>query len=441
VESPADWAIEIQLPRGEDGAFVARDYDHLIDSPAIASPRMTRHSFEEGGATIQLVFRGDEGLDTAQYVEPFRAMVRSQAALFGGLPFREYRFLFHAGDRWHGVEHEDSCSIIVHRQALLGSGPGDAGYEHVLSIASHELFHAWNVKRMLPARFLPYDYWRETPTRLLWAMEGITSYYGQLTLVRAGLWDEARYVEHVQEEIERLESSPARLHLSLAQASFDGWLATPVHNHDLANAWYSFYNKGELVALLLDLTIRERSGGTKSLDDVIRLLWSEYGDGRRGMEEDAIERAVARVADVGDFFARYVDGTDPLPYTEILGQVGLTLTVEPREADRGSLGARLKMQDGLLIVDVAYRGGAAMDAGLLPGDELLAIDGTRTTGESVVGSALRGVRPGESAEVLLARAGVIRRHRLTPRRDPRVHATLRADTESGPRRQWLRGEA
>ena len=455
-----DWPIEIQLPRDGD-VFVARDYDHLIDSPAIASPAMTRHSFEVEGKSIHLVFRGDAGIDTRQFVEPHRAMARSQSALFGGLPFGEYRFLYHLRDRWHGVEHEDSCSIIARRLSLMGCEPGDEGYDHLLSIASHELFHAWNVKRMMPAGFLPYDYWRETPTKLLWAMEGITSYYGELTLVRAGLWSESRYLQHIEKEIEVLESSPANRHLSLAQASYDGWLATPAYNHDLTNAWYSFYNKGELVALLLDLTIRQRSGGGKSLDDVMRLLWGEYGSSVRrvprgssgggggrgtprnseepeerpkGMPEDAIERAVARIADVGDFFARYVDGTEPLPYGELLALIGVEMRSEPR----GGIGARFRADNGLLIVDAVFRGGPAMEAGLLPGDELIAIDGTRTTTESVLGSALQGLGDGAAAELLIARAGEVRRQRFVVRPDPRVTVKLRTTGASELRAAWLR---
>ena len=428
-----DWPVEIQLPR-EGDAFVARDYDHLIDSPAIASPRMTRHSFEIEGKPVHLVFRGDRGVDTAQFVGPHRAIARSQSALFGGLPFGEYRFLYHLRDRWHGVEHEDSCSIIARRLSLLGCRPGDEGHDHLLSIASHELFHAWNVKRMMPAAFLPYDYWRETPTKLLWAMEGITSYYGELTLVRAGLWSETRYLQHIEKEIEALESSPANKHLSLAQASYDGWLANPAHNHDLTNAFYSFYNKGEVVALLLDLTIRQRTGGEQSLDDVMRVLWSDYGNGRRGMEEDAIERAVARVADVGDFFARYVDGTEPLPYAEVLAAIAVEMQSEPR---RG-IGARFRVDNGLLIVDAVFRGGPAMEAGLLPGDELIAVDGTRTTTDGVLGSALQHLGDGATAELLIARAGEVRRQRFTVRPDPRVTVTLRTTGASELRAAWLR---
>lgn len=440
IAAPNEWRIETQLPRDGEGTFQARDYDHLIDSPVIAAASMTRYSFSESGAMIHLVLRGDAGIDTEQYVDPVRDIVRTQAALFGGLPFREYRFLYHVRERWHGVEHEDSSSIILRRSALLGAAPGDAGYDHMLSITSHELFHAWNVKRMMPARFAPYDYWNETPTRLLWAMEGLTSYYGELTLRRAGLWTVDRYLRHLAAEIQTFESLPARLHLSLAQVSFDGWLSDPAQMHDHGNAWFSFYNKGEIVSALLDLTIRRASNGERSLDDVVRLLWHEYGSGK-GMEEDAVERAVAQVADVGDFFARYVEGTEPLPYEELFTAAGITFASAPREPESASLGAKLKTQDGLLLVEGVIRGGAGMDAGLLPGDELLALDETRIANEAALTTALRALPIGSTAELLIARFGVVKRLSLTARVDPRPVITLRTEGASELRRGWLGREA
>lgn len=438
IGAPADWTIETQLPREDAQTFVARDYDHLIDSPTICAPNMTRHSFNESGAMIHLVFRGDEGIETEPYIEPVRAIARAQASLFGGLPFQQYRFLFHIRDRWHGVEHEDSCSIIARRGALLGAGPGDEGFDHLLSISSHELFHAWNVKRIVPGKFVPYDYWAETPTRLLWAMEGITSYYGELTLVRAGLWSADRYLEHLRSEIQTLENLPARKHLSLAQASFDGWLSDPARMHDHSNAWFSFYTKGEVVALLLDLTIRNVTGGTRSLDDVVRLLWEEYGKTGRGLEEDAIERAVARIADVGDFFERYVDGADALPYEELFATVGIAFAASPCEPEQASLAAKVKVAEGLLTVESAIRGGAGMEAGLLPGDEVIAIAGTRTTGRAALDAALRGLRLGEPAELLIARAGIVQTLSLVARPDPSPAIALRIEGPSDLRREWLR---
>lgn len=433
IAAPAEWRIETQLPREDEQVFLARDYDHLVDSPVLAAESMTRLSFVEREARFHLLFRGDEGIDTEQYVEPLRAIARTQAELFGGLPFREYRFLIHLRDKWHGVEHEDSCSIIARRPALLGARPGDEGFDHLLSVCSHELFHAWNVKRIVPAAFRPYDYWQETPTRLLWAMEGLTSYYGDLTLVRGGVWPVARYLEHLRKEIETLEGLPARLHLPLSQASLDGWLSDPAQMHDHANAWFSFYTKGELVAAMLDLTIRRSTDNAKSLDDVIRLLWEEYGTTGRGLEEDGVERAVARVADVGDFFARYVDGVEPLPYAELFGTAGVAFASLPREG--ASLGIKL---NSAFVVEAAIRGGAGMDAGLLPGDELLSLGGTHVTNETQLTAALRGLALGETTELLIARAGVTKRLSVEGRRDPRPRITLRSVGTSAMRETWLR---
>lgn len=425
VAMPQEWRVETQMARDEEGTFLARDYDHLIDSPLIAAASMTRHSFVESGARIHFILRHDEGFESEHFVEPLRAITRAQAALFGGLPFREYRFLAHVGDRWHGVEHEDSSSLIFKRAAL----PDD---DHVLALCSHELFHAWNVKRIVPAAFVPYDYSRETPTRLLWAMEGITSYYGELSLVRGGVWSQERYLEHLQKEIETLEGSPGRAHLALAQASFDAWLQEPAQMHDKTNAWISFYNKGEIVAALLDLTLRSTT--KVSLDDVMRHLWREYGETGRGLEEDGIERAVAAVSgeDFSDFFRRYVDGVEPLPYEELFARAGIAFASEAREGF--ALGARL--HDG--VIESVVRGGAAMDAGLLPHDELLSIDGTRVAGESDIRHAMQSLREREGVEIVFVRNGLVRRSTLVPRPDPRPAISLSIAGESALRDEWLR---
>ncbi|HEX8409713.1 MAG TPA: PDZ domain-containing protein [Thermoanaerobaculia bacterium] len=437
IAAPAEWRIETQLPR-DGSTFGARDYDHLIDSPAIAAAKLTRHTFTELGARFHLVFHGDEGIDTEIFVEPLRAVARTQAKLFGGeFPFRDYRFLYHVRDRWHGVEHEDSCSIILRRPLLSGMQPGDDGFDYTVSVSSHELFHAWNVKRIVPAKFAPYDYWQETPTRLLWVMEGLTSYYGELSLVRSGVWSVERYLQHLAREIETLEQLPARHHLSLAQASVDGWLSDPAQMHDHGNAWFSFYNKGELVSLLLDLTLRRMSEGKHSLDDVLTVLWEEYGRTGRGLEEDAMERIVARFAGVDDFFARYVDGTDPLPYAELLASAGVSFAAVPRQPHQPFLGARLAVREGLLVAESVIRGTAAMEAGLLPNDELLALDGNRIATEVALRNALRGVPLGETAELLIARAGVVRTLRLTAAPDPRPSVALRIEGPSELRRAWL----
>ena len=238
----------------------------------------------------------------------------------------------------------------------------------------------------------------------------------------------ARYLEHLRKEIETLEGLPARLHLPLSQASFDGWLSDPAQMHDHANAWYSFYTKGEIVSMLLDLTIRRATNGAKSLDDVLLLLWE-----KKILEEDAVEKAVAQVADVGDFFARYVDGVEPLPYAELFAIAGVSFASSPRKDP--SLGAKIKMIDGLLTIESVLRGGAGMDAGLLPNDEILSLNRTRTNNEAALDTALRGLD--DSAELVISRAGVVKTLTLAARPDPRPQVTLRITEPSELRKRWL----
>jgi predicted metalloprotease with PDZ domain len=402
-----DWPIATQLPKA-DGKYHARNYDHLIDSPTIAGLFSTQ-SFEEHGAAIHLI---SIGCDTARFVEPLRGVVREQVAVFGELPLHEYKFLIHAADRWHGVEHEDSCSMTVKR----GAGEYD---EHFLSLASHEFFHLWNVKRMMPAAFAPYDYTAATPTRLLWAMEGITSYYGDLSLVRSGYWSEERYLRHLAHEIELLESSHARTHVSLSQTSFDGWLHDASRPHDRGNAWYSFYTKGELVAALLDLTLRERG---RSLDDVMRELWTQ-----RILDEDA----VARTAGEADFFARYVDGVEPLPYAEVFARAGIRFESKRK---RTTLGVKIRDQ----AIDSVASGSSAAAAGLLPHDELLAVRGMRVRSTADVEHALHDSAPGEEVEIVFARNGAVTTRRVHLREDGAQEIRLHIDEGGNAlRREWL----
>jgi predicted metalloprotease with PDZ domain len=268
-------------------------------------------------------------------------------------------------------------------------------------------------------------------------MEGMTSYYGDLTLRRAGIRTDEEYVEHLRGEIETLENLAGRHILSLAQASFDGWLSDPARRHDHANSWISFYNKGEIVSALLDLTIRRVTEGAHSLDDVLRIIWTDY----RVLEEDGMERAVAHIADVGDFFERWVYGTEPLPYADLFAAAGLVFRVEPSDGERSSLGAKLDERDGSLFVEHALRGGAGMVAGLLPGDELVLLDGFRTATSAALENALLGLRVGDSAELIVSRAGVMRRLSLAGAPDPRVKIDLRIAGESKLRDAWLKGPA
>jgi len=400
INAPDGWQIETQLTSDGKGRFRARDYDYLIDSTVLCSPSLVTHSFTESGCRVSLIFQNAGKEDTARFVEPVRAIVEAHAARFGGIPTSEYRFLYHYADLWHGVEHEDSCSIALKSDELCGAMPGDEPFDHFLAITSHEFFHLWNVKRILPSRFLPYDYSKETYTRLLWAMEGITSYFGERTLLTSGVWSRERYLKHLASEIATLEAIPGREFLSLSQASFDGWLQEPSQMHDKANAWISFYNKGEIVAALLDLEIRRRTLGRRSLDDLMLTLWNRYGRKGRGLEEDAIEKAAVSVggSSFSDFFRRYVDGVDPLPYDELFGAFGLRMELIP-SAITQELNATLVVRSNRLVV-------ARSDAReLRADDEILAVNSQRVTNSAGVEKAI-----GDSTlcELLISREGSVK---------------------------------
>jgi len=384
LQVPKGWKVVTQLEKVSARRYEARDYDYLIDSPTIISPTVEERRFEESGSEIVLAFQNHKSVDVRRFVAPVRRIAKGHAALFSGLPSERYTFLYHLGDRWHGVEHEDSCSIILKRAELLGGGSDDPGMDNALAVTSHEFFHLWNVKRILPRRFVPYDYSVETPTKLLWVMEGVTSYYGEKMLRRTGLWSRERYLRHLSTEITALEATPGRAYLSLSQASFDGWLQEPSQMHDKSNAWISFYNKGEIVAALMDIEMRRQTKGRKSFDDLMRFLWKKYGSRGRGLEEDAIELALASLfgAALVEFHRRYVDGLDSLPYDEVLNAAGIE--VVRKEGERGDFGASVRTTEGRVVIASVRAAGPAMRAGLLPGDELLAINGTRVSAASLV---------------------------------------------------------
>jgi len=401
LQVPDGWSVETQLENHGKNSWYARDYDYLIDSPTIISPSLRIEKFTEAGCQVRLVFQGGSEIDTAQFTEPVKRIVRAHAKLFDGIPARHYRFLYHFADLWHGVEHEDSCSIALKRDEMVGAREGSEAFDHFLAITSHEFFHLWNVKRIMPAVFSPYDYSKESYTRLLWVMEGVTSYYGEKMLLLSGLWSRERYLEQLSTEINTLESSSGRRFLSLAQASFDAWLQEPAQMHDKARAWISFYNKGEIVAALLDLEMRKVTAGRRSLDDLMRQLWTRYARKARGLEEDSIRKAVTSVTgkDLSSFFDQFVDGVEPLLYAEKFAAAGVEVE------SINSVGWKLRgvtLQSGARLVVSSAEAGSELRAL----DEIVALGDRRILTEAGMSKLLSAQKGGaESAELTISRDG------------------------------------
>jgi predicted metalloprotease with PDZ domain len=380
LAAPGDWAVATQLePVSGDGhVFTAPDYHALVDAPTIASPDLVDWPFEVDGVRFHAVFRPAPDLNDRtrdEVLGALTAIAREEAAIFGGgFPFDEYWHLYQLVPYpfGHAVEHAASASYVIQDQ-IFASRDAYLGF---LSVTSHELFHAWNVKRIRPAALWPYDYSEPQLTRLHWWTEGVTAYYEELVLARAGLTTQNESFETFGRQIQALQNAPGRKVTSASLSSWTSWFSG--YGGGNPNQTISFYNKGLLLGLLLDLTIRDATDGAKGLDDVFRLLWEEYYLERRGVPEDGVERAVEAVAErpFDDFFARYVDGTEELPYAETLAVVGLEARqVEVEGKPAATMGLVLQQSGAAITVGNALPGGPALEAGIMRGDIVLAVDG------------------------------------------------------------------
>ena len=283
--------VRVDTHHGEDaalyafGRFRARDYDALIDHP-VEMGRFRVACFEVGGCRHEVVVTGCADVDFGRLVSDLKPICAQEVALFEPgtkrAPVARYLFLVMAvGDGYGGLEHRSSTALICSRDDLpwVGMQGTPAGYQTFLGLAAHEYFHTWHVKRIKPARFAPYDLGGEVYTDLLWVFEGFTSYYDDLMLVRSGVIDAQAYLGLLEKSVQRVAANPGRRLQSVAASSFDAWIKYYRPDENTLNAVSSYYVKGSLVALCLDLLIRERTGGQKSLDDVMRLLWQRFGRG------------------------------------------------------------------------------------------------------------------------------------------------------------------
>jgi predicted metalloprotease with PDZ domain len=309
-----------------------------------------------------------------------------------------------------------------------------------LGLCSHEYFHSWNIKRIKPAAFAPYDLGVEGYTRLLWAFEGFTSYYDDLLLVRAGLIDEARYLKLLAKAITGVAAMPGRRVQSVAQASFDAWVKYYRTDENTPNATVSYYTKGSLVALAIDLTLRAEGRG--SLDDVMRRLWNDSRGGP--IDAERIELALEAVAgrSLRCELDAWVRGTGELPLAPLLRAAGIAMREEPAPL-AASLGLRLSEGpvSGVQVRSV-LRGSAAEGAGVFAGDELLAVDGWRIRR---LDDCLAWVAAGAPFELLLVRDQRILTRRVQPQPQPAAPSVALASDEQAPKaalalkRGWLVG--
>jgi predicted metalloprotease with PDZ domain len=385
VEPYDDWQVATSLleMKAQSHTYRPENFDILYDSPFQVG-HLHILEFMVRGIPHRIVIEGEGNYDPERLRRDVQRIVEAAAALMGELPYHDYTFLLRLrATGGGGLEHLGSTAIILPRFSFQP----EQSYRGVLSTIAHEFFHAWNVKRIRPDALGPFDYTQENYTRLLWVAEGITNYYENILLRRAGLISDKDFLEALARNIQGLQHTPGRLEMSVEEASFDAWIKEYRPDENSINTSISYYNKGAILGALLDLEIRRCSGGAKSLDDVLRYLYTDFYKRDRNYTPEDFQRACELMAGGGleDFFRRYVRGREELDYNTALGGAGLQLLTNVVAANgsapppRAWFGAVLRQEDDRLVVASVPSDTPAYAQGINAGDQIVALDGSRAS--------------------------------------------------------------
>jgi predicted metalloprotease with PDZ domain len=454
VHPPAGWRVTTPLPAADaPNTFTATDYDHLVDSPL----EMGTHAlleWEVEGKPHRYAIWGRGNYDPQRLAADTTRIIRAEKALFGVLPYPDYTFfvLLSPGGSG-GLEHRDSTVLLADRWSFRG-----APYEHFLALVAHEYFHLWNGKRIRPAALGPFDYTREAYTRDLWVVEGITTYYTDVLLRRAGIISQQRFLDRLGDQVTRLFATPGRMVQPLEDSSFDTWIKFYRPDANSPNATISYYQKGALVALLLDLKIREATANARSLDDVMRLLWERYGAADTGFPPGGVEAVAAEVAgtDLSGFFDAYLRSTRELDYAAHLAAAGLELVwshearpAPPRTGAVGDpsappptpqevrIGVQMKFEGNRPLIGNVLADTPAWRAGLNAGDELVALDGLRV-GFDTLTARMMEKKPGDKVALTIFRRDELLTVALEVETSPPPRFVVRPKQDATPEQQRLR---
>lgn len=460
-----DWRVGTSMrPKDAEhygfGIYAADDYDELIDHP-VEIGELQIGEFEAGGIPHAIAIRGHARADMARICRDLTTLCEQHQKLLGA-PRDLDRYLFLLAvlpEGYGGLEHRWSSSLMCSRGDLpvRGESGTKPSYRKFLRLCSHEYFHLWNVKRMKPERFTPYDLRAESHTGLLWVFEGITSYYDTFALARAGLLSGEGYLEMLGRTITRVLRARGRLRQSLEESSYDAWIKFYKPDANASNATVSYYTKGALVALALDLTIRRDTDSRYSLDSVMRACWKRFGETGEGMPERGLESIAQAFTglDLEEFFERYVRGTAELPLRRLLKDFGIRLHLRPADSsdDAGGkppspdmppppwLGLTLAAREGRSLVGTVHTGSPAEAAGVAPGDEVVALNDLRVTCANL-DNRLREYRAGDKVSLSVFRNDELLRCKVTLTAAPEDTCWLELDSDRSEeaernQRAWL----
>ncbi|MDA1183624.1 MAG: PDZ domain-containing protein [Acidobacteria bacterium] len=414
IQPAPAWQVSVtglaEIPGGSH-RYRAPDFDTLVDSPiVIGNPAV--YQFTVDGKPHFLVNVGEDGVfDGARAARDLATVVREHRRMWGTLPYDKYVFLNMltlVGNGGGGLEHKNSTMLMSSRWAT-GTR---RSYQSWLGLASHEYFHTWNIKRLRPVELGPFNYEDEVHTRSLWIVEGLTDYYGELALHRAGLSTREELLDALSNRVQGVQTTPGRLVQSVEEASFDAWIKYYRPDENSANVSVSYYTKGAVLGFLLDASVRAATGGAKSLDDVMRVAFERFS-GDRGFAPDEFRAVVEEVSgrSLGSFWEGAVEGTAELEYDEMLAALGLRFRpVAGPSADQPQaawLGMSTRNVDGRLVVTEVRRGTPAFAAGLNVDDEILAMNGFRVRADQLA-ARLGQYQAGDAVALLVARRDELR---------------------------------
>lgn len=410
IEIPDTWstittALEpFNKPGNVD--FTARDYDELVDSPLeIGNQHVIE--FEVLGKPHVIGLYGASNYDDSTLVSDFSKIMEAEAKIFGGLPYEHYTYILHAEEGRGGLEHANSSVNFISRWSFND----EKRYKSLLALIAHEFFHTWNVKRIVPEGVANFDYDQENYLDELWMAEGFTSYYDELILQRIGHVDQDAYLEVLKDEINTLESRPGRFHQSVAEASYDAWIKYYRSNEHSKNSTISYYNKGHLIGLLLDIKIIAATNGNAGLDDVMLKLYRDFALKDKGYTSDNVRQVCEKISglNLSSFFNNYVFGVEPLPYDEVFDLAGLKMDTTSEKS--AWIGAIMRVQNGRLMITGIVEDSPAWKAGLSVKDELISIDGFRSRRSPPV--YLGEKVPGDRIICTVSRNGILKDIHLT----------------------------
>ena len=439
---PAAWGRSMTGLRALSGEhrYVAPDFDTLVDSPILAG-NLAVHEFMADGKRHYLVNQGETPeFDAARALRDYEAIIREQRRFWGDLPYDKYLVLNVIGEnRGGGLEHKNSTVLIAAR----GTTRSRNAYLTWLTTLTHEIFHAWNGKRLRPVELGPFDYEKEALTRGLWVVEGLSDYYGDLLALRAGLMTREEFLASLSSTIAEVQTTPGRFIQSAELASYDAWIRYYRPDENSPNVSISYYSKGQLVGFLLDARIRRATNGARSLDDVMRAAYARYS-GARGFTPDQFQQVAEQVAgaSLADFWTAAVRGTGDLSYADALAQFGLRFRAGSEAGSRASLGVTTRNDSGRLVIAPAAGDAAPNGTGLMTDDEILAINERRVTADQL-NRRLDEYKPGERVTLLIARRGQLLRQEVVLSSQPPTQWDLEVDPAANDAQRarlaaWLR---